>query len=507
MNSSLKKRYFYKLMTSIINIPIQVIITSIVPRGLGAESYGNFNYLTDFFTRLTSFFDSGTSTGFYTKLSQRLEEHGLKRYYWGFVAIMSIMMVLLVIFIFLFNIQQLIWIDQKPLFIWLALFWGFLYWSHQIVYKIIDAYGLTVDGEKAIIIKNLIGLCILGALYYLGELNLLVLFIYHFFIFVLMLFIWWKLLKNNNIEIVPSQRLEKGLVNKYSIEFYQFSMPLFFGGLFGFFLGFADRWLLQLFGGSSEQGLYSISYKVGALCFLFTASMAPLFTREISRAYGDNRPEEMRRLFLRFVPMLYSIAVCIGAFFFFQSEKVTILFGGESFKGATMSIALMSLYPLHQTYGQLNSAVYFATGQTKLYRNIGLSIALFGLIVSYLFLAPKGNFGLNLGSTGLALKMVIVQFIGQNIMLWYNTKYLNISFFKMLGHQFLSIIIIGAIAGLATLIADTIFYNIIVSFLTSGLIYIVFLMGILFIFPSLFSTNHNEIIQNIKLFKLKIISS
>ena len=77
----------------------------------------------------------------------------------------------------------------------------------------------------------------------------------------------------------------------------------------------------------------------------------------------------------------------------------------------------------------------------------------------------------------------------------------------MLGHQFLSIIIIGAIAGLATLIADTIFYNIIVSFLTSGLIYIVFLMGILFIFPSLFSTNHNEIIQNIKLFKLKIISS
>ena len=108
MNSSLKKRYFYKLMTSIINIPIQVIITSIVPRGLGAESYGNFNYLTDFFTRLTSFFDSGTSTGFYTKLSQRLEEHGLKRYYWGFVAIMSIMMVLLVIFIFLFNIQQLI---------------------------------------------------------------------------------------------------------------------------------------------------------------------------------------------------------------------------------------------------------------------------------------------------------------------------------------------------------------------------------------------------------------
>jgi O-antigen/teichoic acid export membrane protein len=493
-------------MTSLINVPMQLIITSIVPRGLGTESYGNFNFLTDFFTRLTSFFDSGTSTGFYTKLSQRLEEQGLKRFYWGFVAIMSIMMVLLVIFIFTINIQQLIWVDQKPLYIWLALFWGLLYWSHQIVYKIIDAYGLTVDGEKVIIKKYLIGLSILGALHYLGMLNLVVFFIYHFFMFVLILFLWWKLLKNNNIELIPSQRLEKVLIKKYSIEFYQFSMPLFVGGIFVLFLGFADRWLLQIFGGSGEQGLYSLSYKVGALCFIFTSSMSPLFTREISRAYGNNSKQEMRKIFIRFVPMFYSIAVCIGTFFFFQAEKVTILFGGESFKGAVMSTAIMSLYPLHQTYGQLNSAVYFATSQTRLYRNIGLLMAFLGLIVTYLFLAPKGNLGLNLGSTGLALKMVIVQFVGQNILLWFNAKFLNFSFLKMLGHQFITVIIIGTAACLAKIIADNLIGSIIMSFLTAGFIYMVFLMMILYILPSIFSTNHSEIIRNIKLFRQKIDS-
>jgi len=249
-----------------------------------------------------------------------------------------------------------------------------------------------------------------------------------------------------------------------------------------------------------------LSFKVGALCFLFTRSLTPLFHREISRAYGDKKPEKMRKIFLRFVPMFYSVAVCIGAFIFFQSEKVSIIIGGESFKGASVPIALMSFYPIHQTYGQLNSAVYFATGRTKLYRNIGLVIKIFGLFVVYLFLAPKAQLGLNMGSTGLALKMVLVQIIGQNIVLWFNTKLLKISFIKMLGHQFVAVFIIGGVAGLATLISNNLIGNIMFSFLTAGFIYILFLMGVIYLLPSLFSTTRNEIIQNVGEIKQQLAS-
>jgi O-antigen/teichoic acid export membrane protein len=256
-----------------------------------------------------------------------------------------------------------------------------------------------------------------------------------------------------------------------------------------------------MFGGSGEQGLYSLSFKVGALCFLFTRSLTPLFHREISRAYSKNSPDEMRRLFLRFVPMFYSIAVCISAFFFFQSDKISVIIGGESFKGAAVPVALMSLFPIHQTYGQLNSAVYFATGRTKLYRNIGLVNNVIGLLVAYLFLAPKTQWGLDLGSTGLALKMVLVQIMGQNIRLWFNTKLLKISYIRMLGHQFISVFIIGGAAGLATLVSNNIVENIVLSLLIAGLIYMVFLMGIVLTLPSLFSTSFSEIIQNVRLVK------
>ncbi len=184
---------------------------------------------------------------------------------------------------------------------------------------------------------------------------------------------------------------------------------------------------------------------------------------------------------------------------------MSIIVGGARFKEAAVPLALMSLYPIHQTYGQLNSAVYFATVRTRLYRNIGISISLLGLLVTFLFLAPKEQLGLNLGSTGLALKMVLVQIIGQNLILWFNVKFLKISFLKMLGHQFISVFIIGTAAGLATLIANDIIEDVVLSVITAGIIYMVLLMGVLYWFPSLFSTNRSEIIQNVRLVKERLI--
>ena len=240
------------------------------------------------------------------------------------------------------------------------------------------------------------------------------------------------------------------------------------------------------------------------LCFLFTQPLTPLFHREIYKAYDKSGIDEMRKIFLRYVSMFYSIAVCISTFFFFQSSKLTLIIGGEHFKGAVLPVAIMSLCPIHQTYGQLNSAIYLATGKTKLYRNIGLANNLFGFLMVYLFLAPKTQWGLELGSTGVALKALLIQILGQNFYLWYNTKIMKISFIRLLNHQFKSVIIIGGLSGLASLIANSVSDNMLISLLTAGLIYIIFLIGIIFIMPSLFSTNHSEIKYNIRLVREKL---
>src|SRR3989304_3080640 len=82
---SLKKRYFYKLFTNFLGLGVSLVTQTIVPRGLGPKSYGDFSFLSDYFNQFAGFFDMGTSIGFYTKLSQRPKEFKLVVFYFFFI--------------------------------------------------------------------------------------------------------------------------------------------------------------------------------------------------------------------------------------------------------------------------------------------------------------------------------------------------------------------------------------------------------------------------------------
>ena len=74
---SLKKRYFAKLSANFAGFAMSLVTEAIVPRGLGPRAYGNFSFLSNFFTQVVGMLDMGTSTCFYTKLSRRQQEFGL----------------------------------------------------------------------------------------------------------------------------------------------------------------------------------------------------------------------------------------------------------------------------------------------------------------------------------------------------------------------------------------------------------------------------------------------
>lgn len=179
--------------------------------------------------------------------------------------------------------------------------------------------------------------------------------------------------------------------------------------------------------------------------------------------------------------------------------------GGDRFGQAAIPVAIMVLYPIHQTYGQLSGSVYYATGRTKLYRNVGIFIMLLGLITTYFLVAPAELMGLDLGSVGLAIKMVAVQFVQVNIYLWFNARFLGISFSNLLIRQFTSIATLGLPAWLAAVIADSLVIGFLGSFFTAGVIYAFFLMIIVYLFPSTFSSTRREI-RDVLLFAKRKVS-
>jgi len=493
---SLKKRYFFKLSTNLISLIINFATQAIIPRGLGPKAYGDFNFLTSFFNEISAFFDMGTSTCFYTKLSQRPKEFGLVLFYSYIVGVVSLGIIVFVIFSSLTSIHSGLWPGQKLLYIYLAAGWGILIWIVQVLCKMADAYGLTIPMEKIRILQKFLGLIFIFLLFVFHQLHLKQFFFYHYLILLFLIAaLVWTIVKSE-FSFKKIGELPKNQFKMYFKEFYAYSHPLFSYAIVGLLVGIFDRWLLQYYGGSIQQGFYGLSYQIGALCFLFTSAMTPLLTREFSIAFGNNDVTQMALLFRRYIPMLYSIAAYFSCFIAMQADKVIYIFGGSKYKEASIAVAIMAFFPIHQTYGQLSGSVFYATGQTSLYRNIGVTSMLIGLPVTYFLIAPGDKWGINAGATGLAIKMVLLQFIAINVQLYFNSKYLKFSFKRYLGHQIFSVGCLLTVAFLATIGVDRVLgfrEAIIPSFLLAGFFYTIMVIGLFYCLPIIFGLKRQDI--------------
>jgi hypothetical protein len=174
---------------------------------------------------------------------------------------------------------------------------------------------------------------------------------------------------------------------------------------------------------------------------------------------------------------------------------VVFLFGGAGFSGATLAIMIMGYYPIHQTYGQLTGSILLAAGKTKLYRNIGILFLILGLPLSYFLIAPSNAFGLNYGSVGLAIKMILMQLIAVNVLLYFSAKLINISFSRYFIHQvfcvgFFSTIAIGVNHLFARLVPNV---SPLLAFLLSGILYTAISITGVYAFPDIAGIKRQDI--------------
>jgi O-antigen/teichoic acid export membrane protein len=505
---SLKKRYFYKLFTNFLGLGVSLVTQIIVPRGLGPKSYGDFSFLSDYFNQLAGFFDMGTSIGFYTKLSQRPKEFKLVVFYFYFIAIASLLLLAFVVVAHTTKMYTRLWPGQELFYIYLAAFLGIFVWLINTMNRMTDAYALTVSAELGKVFQKLIGVFIIIMFFVYNKLNLGSFFFYNYFIHFLLLIVLACIMKRSGYSLLRSWKLTGEEIKNYTKEFYQYSHPLFIYSLVGLFAGIFDRWLLQVYGGSIQQGFFGLSYQIGAVCFLFSSAMTPLVTREFSIAYNNKDLVLMATLFRKHIPLLYSITAFLACFVAVNADKVTHIIGGGKFKDAAWTVSIMAFYPIHQTYGQLSGSVFYATGQTRLYRNIGVVFMLIGLPVTYLLVAHHDEFGINSGATGLAIKMILLLIVAVNVQLYFNAKFLKLSFLKYLGHQIFSVSCLVTIAAITNLVVDQISVlceSIILRLLLSGIFYTIIVVGFVYCIPVTFGLKRQNIQATMQLCTAKIM--
>lgn len=482
---SLKYRYLTKLVLTVAGIPLGLVIQAIAPRMLGPGSYGNFSFLNDSFRQFISFLDCGTSNGFFVSLSKRDSESSLKRFYWGLALIQTIVLAILVWCTFAFGMYSIIWIGQPRIYIVMAAALGVLTWYSQTLMRMADAYGITVKAEIARLLQKLIGVGLLTVIAMLGLLTLASYFLFGYVMALILIVGQWAVLRNHGISIVPSERLSGQVVRSRGRQFYEFSSPIFLANLTGLIFGFMDRWMLQRFGGSVQQGFFGLANQISMVGILFAGALTPLLMREFARSHAKQDLKTMRQLFERYVPVLYLVSAYFSIFIAVEADKVTVMFGGQHYGAARAAVVLMALVPMHQTYGQLSGSLFLASGRTRVYSAISIVMMFVGLFLSYWLLAPRNYLGLDLGSEGLAIKTVVMQAIAVNAQLWFNTRMLGMRYKRFLFHQIGSACILGLLALASRWLVDSIAVGTAVRFVGSGVIYTMMCVIAVIVFPKI----------------------
>ncbi|MDA1095640.1 MAG: lipopolysaccharide biosynthesis protein [Chloroflexi bacterium] len=494
---SLRKRYGYKLGANFMGLPVTLGIQAVMARMLGPANYGSYSFLNSFFVQIVNFFDSGISAGFYTKLSQRPDEPGLVRFFWVVAVTVSALFIVSVAITIGLGARETVWPDQRAIYICMAAIWALLIWYSQVINKTLDAYGLTAQGEIVRLGQKVLALVLILLMFWLGWGSLGQFYLYQYVVLSFLCVSWAVVLRRHGRTLFPAQPLATGRIGDYGREFYIYSAPLVVLNVVDLVAAILDRWFLQRFSGSVQQGLFGLSAQVGALCFLVSGAMTPLFWREISRAFGAGDDDAMRRLFGRTVRILYVVTACLSGLIAFQARNVSLLLGGADFSAAALPIAIMVFYPVHQTYGQLTGSFMLATGQTQLARNLGIVTILFGLGLSYYLLAPPVLGGLGLGAVGLAFKMVMAQLVAVNLQLWFITRFLGVSFRSFLWHQLYALASIMLVAWVSTWVAGRVVSGPLPELLCSGVVYALGLGMLVFAFPALVSMSRADLAREI----------
>jgi len=414
-----KSRFAVSLVTNVLRGGLSFVTVLMLARGLGPALYGDFAFLMGSFMAIKSLLTLGTSTAFYTFISQK--SRGLE--FMGAYAIWQLIQFFLAIIIIAVVLPDswvdVLWVGQKKELVLISFVTVFI---QQQAWQTMIQIGESRRQTKKIQMMNfflaLSHLLLVLALWATNLLSLKVLFAIIIAEHVVAIGVAWKLIGVSQIKGEPFEGKE---VFK---EYILYCSPLVLYSLLGFAYDFADRWMLQSFGGSTEQGLFEVSYRLVAIGLIATTSMLSIFWKEMAEAKEKGDSERIRALYTKISRFLFSFSAVICAFLIPWSDEIIIVFLGESFLDGVSVLAIMLVFTIYNSLVQINGTLILALGKTKTQLVIGGISMILSIPVSYTLQAPTHYLvpGLELGAIGMALKMLIIVVIRANLTGWWFSR-------------------------------------------------------------------------------------
>lgn len=422
---SLRYRFFYSFIANILRAALVFGSGLLVARGLGPEEYGLMVFLLGTFTATRQLLDMGSSTAFFTFLSQRQRAKSFVGWYLFWLGIQFIFQMLAVGIFIPAAWLEVIWKSDQRFLIILAFVASFVQsvlWSA--VLQLCESQRLTRRAQGGAMAVALIHFLLIWIGWWGHWLDVRCVFLLVIVEWTIAVFVIAKKLR------FPAKSDLDNRPKSIFLEFWRYCKPLIPYAWLSFAYEFADRWLLQTYGGSVQQAYYAVAFQFASIAAIATSSILNIFWKEIAEAHHHVNRSRVAALYQKVSRGLFFIAAAGAGFLAPWSEEILRLTLGAPYSAGGITLMVMLFYPLHQSMGQIGGAMAYATGRVQLYVLNGMAFMALSVFLAYFALADSAAIlpGLGLGSIGLAGKMVLVQIISVNSLAFFLCRSLGIQY-------------------------------------------------------------------------------
>lgn len=484
-------RFLLKYLSNAITGLFKLITELIIPKLIGVAGYGAFTFIRDIFLTITTSLDLSFSESFFQISSKYQKNYSVVIFHSIFITVICALLILLNFILFIFpKVQDVLFPSQIFVNVLQGSILAFAIYLVTSMTFFADSKKYTVNFEiiriTCTIIFSIFFLILVNKLNFNIE-NVFNFYIgYNLIIFSASFIFFYNRLKSQkfSLNIKKFQYFKK--------KYLDYSIPLIQANIFVALFFIFDRWFLQYSYGDLEQGYFGIAFRLSLVITLIATSFYPIFRQNISVYFAEKKIDkigaEYKKIFSLFLACSF-----LSFFFIFNIDNILEIINLENeFKNNLLVISIMLLYPVHQILGLSTDAVFLSMEKTKLFRTLRILLTLLGFVLSYVFLAPKEYLipGLQLGAMGLALKMVLGQFLDVHVRLFYTCKLIRINFFKILFKE-ISLLICVFLSGFFILnINEQIFYSLnldnpFIEVFISFFSYLLIILIIIYIFPNI----------------------
>lgn len=390
-----------------------------IARALNPAGYGEMTFLLGSFVAIRSLLDLGSASAFFTFLSQRARGQKFYLLYIFWLAFQFAATLALLWLVIPSSLFEKIWLGHEREVVMLAFVSAFL---QQQVWQMTGQVGEAMRKTIKVQLMNLTVALIYFAVIFLmatyGQLTVQKIFVILIGLYVVATALAYPILKENHAD----EPIAEESLKEIFLSYWKYCKPLFALALVSFAYDFADKWMLQKFSGAAQQGYFQIASQFAAVSLLATTSILNVFWREIANAWEKQDHARVAMLYSKVSRGLVMLGACLSGLLFPWAEQIVNILLGPAYTNAWPVFAIMLLYPIHQSMGQIGGTMFLASGQTRKYMHISIAVMIFAIPVSYFMLAPETYSvipGLGLGALGMALKMVVIGIISVNIQAWF----------------------------------------------------------------------------------------